>query len=256
MLNIDATRDWTPSVIVESPSIVAEARGSICRDIPGRGSRTDGTRPFVCAVPNDAEEFGRVHDLERSLFGKLAFPRDLADEFFAMRPEMFNAVFDQDGAVVAYTSAFFLRPEWGTALIRGEIADLELRPHMMYRRHDRHTGVFVYLGAVAVDTKCDPILKAMLLASMMWFRLHQMRDAAVDRLTAIMNTVSPEGERLARRMGAKKLNDRTNRKDGLDILGCELSPELLGGAFRAMERFPFARSIEINLNFPSFASVN
>jgi hypothetical protein len=30
----------------------------------------------------------------------------------------------------------------------------------------------------------------------------------------------------------------------------------LGGAFRAMENFPFARSIEMDLNFPSYAAVN
>ena len=249
MLNI-ATRDLTPSVIVDSPPIVSDGNGSLCRDNPRLGSRESESRPFVCRVPKDVEEFRRVHELEQGMFGDLAFPTDVADEIFAMRPEIFSAVFDQDGNVVAFTSAFFLRPEWGTALIRGDITDLEIRPHMMYRRNDCHTGVFVYLGSVVVDPKCDPILKAMLLASLMWFRVHQMRSASVDRLSAIMTTVSKEGERLARRMGAKKLNDDTG------IFGCELSPELLGGAFRAMENFPFARSIEMDLNFPSYAGVN
>jgi hypothetical protein len=256
MLNLDASRDWTPSLIVDSPPIVSDGHGPICRDIPGRVQREIGSCPFVCRVPKNAEEFGRVHDLERSLFGSLAFPRDVADELFAMRPEMFSAVFDQDGNVVAYSSAFFLRPQWGTALIRGDISDMELRPHMMYRRNECHTDVIVYLGAVAVDPKCDPILKAMLLASLMWARVHQMRSARIERMSAIMTTVSKEGDRLARRMGAKKLNDRTNRKDGLDIFGCDLSLDLLGGAFRAMEKFPFAKSIEMDLNFPSRALVN
>jgi hypothetical protein len=253
MLNIDVSRDWTRGVV---PPIVPNGHEFICRDTPARGQRESGGRPFVCAVPRNAEEFGRVHDFERSLFGNLAFPRDVADEFFAMRPEIFSAVFDQDGTVVAYTCAFFLRPQWGAALISGEIADLELRPHMMYRRNDCHTGVVVYLGAVAVDPKCDPILKAMLLASLMWARVHQMRGASVERLSAIMTTVSKEGERLARRMGATKLNDRTNRKDGLDIFGCDLSLDLLGGVFRAMEKFPFAKSIQMNLDVPSGVGVN
>jgi hypothetical protein len=248
MLNIDASRDYARGVILDSPPIVAKLHRSICRDDPAHGQRDTRSCPFVCAVPKDAEEFGRVHELEQSLFGDLAFPRDVADEIFAMRPEIFSAVFDQDGAVVAYTSAFFLRPEWGTALIRGDITDLDLRPHMMYRRNDRHTGVFVYLGSVVVDPKCDPILKAMLLAGLMWFRVHQMRSASVERLSAIMTTVSKEGERLARRMGARKLNDRSN------IFGCDLSLDLLGGAFRAMEKFPFANSIRMNLNFPSYVA--
>jgi hypothetical protein len=256
MLNIDAGRTWLPSVIVESPSIVADRREPICRDNAGRSSRQQGSRPFLCTVPKDVEEFGRVHEFEQRLFGNLAFPRDVADEIYTMRPEIFSAVFDQDGSVVAYTCAFFLRPEWGTALIRGDISDLELRPHMMYRRNDCHAGVVVYLGAVAVAPTCDPILKAMLLASLMWFRLHQMRSASVERLSAIMTAVSKEGERLARRMGAKKLNDRTNRKDGVDIFGCDLSLDLLGGPFRALENFPFAKSIEMNLDFPPFAAVN
>jgi hypothetical protein len=249
MLNI-ATRDLTPSVIVDSPPIVSDGNGSLCRENPRLGSRESESRPFVCRVPKNAEEFRRVHELEQSMFGELAFPTDVAEEIFAMRPEIFSAVFDQDGNVVAYSSAFFLRPEWGTALIRGDITDVELRPHMMYRRNDHHAGVYVYLGSVVVDPKCDPILKAMLLASLMWFRVHQMLSASVERLSAIMTTVSKEGERLARRMGAKKLNDRTK------MFGCELSPELLGGAFRAMENFPFARSIEMDLNFPSYAGVN
>jgi hypothetical protein len=253
MLNIDVSRDHTRGFLVDSPSIVSQLPGSICRDTPARGRQENGRRPFVCAVPGDVEEFGRVHDLEQSLFGDDAFPRDVAEEIFALRPEMFSAVFDDDGTVVAFTSAFFLRPQWGTALIRGDITDLELRPHMMYRRTDCHTGVFVYLGSVVVDPKCDPILKAMLLGGLMWFRVHQMRAASVESLSVIMTTVSKEGERLARRMGATKLNDRANRKDGRDIFGCDLSLDLLGGAFRAMEKFPFAKSIQMNLNFPSFA---
>jgi hypothetical protein len=256
MLNVESSRDWTPSLIIDGPSIVADAHAPVGRRSGARATRESGQCPFVCGVPKDAEEFDRLHALEQTLFGDDAFPSEVAHEIFAMRPEIFSGVFDQDGNVVAYTSGFFLRPEWGTALIRGDITDLELRPHMMYRRNDCHTGVFVYLGSVVVDPKCDPILKAMLLASLMWFRVHQMRSAAIERLSALMTTVSREGERLARRMGAQKLNDRTNRKDGRDIFGCELSPELLSGAFRAMETFPFARSIEMNLNFPSFAAVN
>jgi hypothetical protein len=251
MLTSDIGRDWAPSHIIDAPSIVADAPGRTCRS--ARPSRHDGRCRFVCAVPRDAEEFDTLHTLEQDLFGDGAFPSDVAHEIFAMRPEIFSGVFDRNGNVVAYTSGFFLRPEWGTALIRGDIIDLDIRPHMMYRRNDCHTGVYVYLGSVVVDPKCDPILKGMLLASLMWFRVHQMRSAAVERLSAIMTTVSREGERLARRIGAQKLNDRANRKDGRDIFGCELSPKLLGCA---METFPFAKTVAMDLNFPSFAGVN
>jgi hypothetical protein len=211
---------------------------------------------LVCTVPRNSKEFGRLHDLEQRLFGDLAFPLDIASEIFEMRPEIFNAVVDRDGNVAAYSSAFMLRPEWGTALTRGDITGAELRPHMIYQRNDRHTDVHLYIGSVVVDPKYDPIRKCILLSSLMWFRVQQLRAASVESLCAIMTTASGQGERLARRLGAKKLNDRANCRDGLDVFGAHITVDLFARAVGAVEGFPFGKTVWMNLDFTSYAGAN
>jgi hypothetical protein len=196
---------------------------------------------FVCTVPRNLEEFGRLHDIEQRLFGDLALPLDVACDIFETRPEIFNAVVDRDGTVVAYTSAFTLRPQWGTALTCGEITGAELRPSMIYKRHDCHIDLHLFIGSVVVDPKYDPIQKCILLSSLLWFRVHQLRSTSVQRLSAIMTTASGQGERIARRLGAKKLTDRSKCRDGLDVFGCDISLDLLARAFGVMERFPFGK---------------
>jgi hypothetical protein len=207
---------------------------------------------FVCSVPRNSKEFGRLHQLEQELFGDLALPLNVAHEIFEMRPEIFNAIFDREGNVVAYTTGFPLRPQWGTALIRGDIIEVELRPQMIYRRNDCHTNLQFFIGSVVVEPKLDPIRKCILLSSLLCFRVHQLRAVSVQRFSAIMTTASKEGERLARRMGARKLNDRANSRDGLDVFGCEMTIDFLARAVRATERFPFARSVLMNLDFSSY----
>ena len=101
---------------------------------------------FVCTVPRNTEEFSRLHGIEQRLFGDLALPLDVACDIFETRPEIFNAALDRDGTVVAYTSAFPLRPEWGIALTSGNITGAELRPSMMYKRHDCQTDIQLDCG--------------------------------------------------------------------------------------------------------------
>jgi hypothetical protein len=207
---------------------------------------------FVCSVPRSSKEFGRLHQLEQELFGDLALPFDVAHEFFEMRPEIFNAIFDREGNVVAYTSGFPLRPQWSAALIRGDILELELRPHMIYRRNDCHTNLHLFIGSVVVEPKLDPIRKCILLSSLLYFRVHQLRAVLVQHFSAIMTAASKAGERLARRMGARKLKDRTNSRDGLDVFGCEMTVDSLARAAGAIKGFPFAKSVLMNLDFPSY----
>src|SRR5215210_7984120 len=172
---------------------------------------------FVCRVPRNLQEFAKLHALEERLFGHYAMSLETAAEMFTKRPEIFNAVFDQNGEVLAYTSSFMLRPKWGKALTRGEITGDELQADMVYGRHDRHTDLHLFIGSVVVDPKCDPIQRCILLSSLMWFRIQQLRAASLDRFAAIMTTASEQGERLARRLGAKKVTDGATCRDGLDV---------------------------------------
>ena len=203
---------------------------------------------FVCTVPRSVAEFGKLHGLEQELFGEYAFPLDVACEIFKTRPEIYNAVLDQAGDVVAYSSAFMLRPEPGRALSCGEITGAELRPSMIFKRGECHTDMHLFIGSVVVDPKYDPIQKCILLSSLLWFRVHQLRATSVQRFTAIMTTASRQGERLARRLGASKLTDGARCRDGLDVFGCEITLDRLGRAFGVMERFPFGQGVLMNLD--------
>lgn len=210
---------------------------------------------LICTVPRNLAEFGKLHDLEQKLFGEFAFPRDIAFEIFETRPEIYNAVLDRDGAVVAYSSAFMLRPRPGEALARGEITGAELRPSMIFRRGECHADMHLFIGSIVVDPKYDPIQKCILLSSLLWFRVCQLRATSVRRFTAIMTTASRQGERLARRLGARKLTDGAKCRDGLDVFGCEITLDLLARAFGVMERFPCGQGIDqgilMNLDLPS-----
>jgi hypothetical protein len=211
---------------------------------------------FVCTVPRNTDEFSKLHNIEQRLFGDLALPLDVACDIFETRPEIFNAVLDRNGTVVAYTSAFPLRPEWGIALTHGNITGAELRPSMIYKRRDCETDMHLFIGSIVVDPKYDPIQKCILLSSLLWFRVHQLRSTSVQRLSAIMTTASGQGERMARRLGAKKLTDGAKCRDGLDVFGCDISLDLLARAFGVMERFPFGKGVLMNLDFPSCVDAN
>ena len=207
---------------------------------------------FVCAVPNDASELGKMCDLERRLFGNLAFPFHAACNFFAKRPEIFNFVRDRHGDVVAYTSVFPLRPQWSKALICGDITEAELNADMIFGRNDRHDGLQVYVSSVVVDPKFDPILKSILIAGLMSFRIRQLRNASMQRVSAIMTIATSRGERLARRLGAKRLNGGASRKDGLDVFGCDVTSNLLyQEVIGAVKRFSFGKDAMLHFDFSS-----
>src|SRR3979490_2337007 len=122
---------------------------------------------FVCTVPRNTEEFGRLHNIEQRLFGDLALPLDVACDIFETRPEIFNAVLDRNGTVVAYTSAFPLRPEGVVDRTDGDITGAELRPSMIYKRRDCISVMFSRLAPHISCQQFLPIQKCILLSSLL-----------------------------------------------------------------------------------------
>jgi hypothetical protein len=194
------------------------------------------------------EQFSRVIEVEQKLFGNLALSPQRSLDIFKMRPDIFTAVFCPSGTVAAYLTAYPLRPQIAGALIEGEIIEPDLIPDMLLTRQETLEGSCIYLGSVVVDSKFDPISKSILLVSLTQYRLHQLQDADVKRFTAIMTTASRDGEKLAQRIGAEKLNDGSNRKDGLDIYGRTITRGFIYQASSSVQRFFDNKMVRMNFD--------
>ena len=173
----------------------------------------------------------------------------MAFEIFKSRPEIYTAILGPDDAVAAYSSAYPLKREWAEALIAGDITEPDLTPSMLLRRHDGLEGSCVYVGSVVVVSTNDPLTKAILLASLLSWRVQQLRAASVKRLSVFMTPVADQGERMIRYIGAKQLNDGTNRKDGYPVYGRIITPGFLSRATSMMERCLNSRVVQMNLDF-------
>jgi len=204
---------------------------------------------FTCGVPRDAGEFAQLFTVEQTLFGNLAIPAAVAREIFAKRPETFCLVLGPDKAVAAYSIAYPLQPRWANALIAGDITETDLTPAMLLDHCENHEGACIYISSVVVDKKYDAATKAMLLANLLSWRAQQLHLVSLKRLSVVMMPTSRQGERLARLIGAKELNNGLSRKDGYPIYCRQVSPRFLARATDAIEKFCNPRLVAMNLDF-------
>lgn len=201
---------------------------------------------FVCGVPRDSAEFACILGIEQELFGNLSIPASISNEIFQRRPELFTSIVDRNGAVAAYSSAFPLQPDWARALVAGEVTEPELTPDMLLGYHDPHENASVYIGSVVIGSGYDPLTKASLLAALLSWRAHQLRDASIRRLSVMMTGVTKQGQQLIRFAGARQLNAGANRKDGYPIYGRTVTPGFLHRATALVERCLNSRIVQMN----------
>jgi hypothetical protein len=204
---------------------------------------------YICGIPKNRAEFSKLVDFEQALFGDRALSPEASFELFKKRPEIYTAVVCPQGSVAAYLTTYPLQPKYAEALIEGDITEPELTPDMLLTRHDNLEGSCIYIGSAVVDKKLDPILKSILLISLAQFHVRQLQADAIRRFSVIMTTVSKEGGRLANWIGAEKLNDGANRKDGLDVYGRTITQGFIYQACAVVERF-FDNKF-VHIDFPS-----
>ena len=192
---------------------------------------------YICGVPKTLAEFVKIMDVEKALFGDHALSLEASVELFKRRPDIYTAVVCPNGSIAAYLTAYPLKPKCAEALIEGEVTEPELTPDMLLTQHDKLEGSCVYIGSVVVDSKFNPILKTILLVSLGQFYIRPLQAAAVRRHSVIMTAASKDGKQLMNWIGAEKLNDGTNRKDGLDVYGRTISQGFLYRACAKVERF-------------------
>ena len=205
---------------------------------------------FVCGIPKDADAFSRVFAMEQSLFGALSVPAPVAREIYDIRPEAFCSIIDdKDSSVAAYSIAYPLQAWSAQRLIDGEISEPDLRPDMLLRYQDAHDDAYIYVGSVVVAQQYDGLTKANLLASLLSWRSRQLRDAAIKRLSIVMVGVSDQGERLIRYVGAKKLREGFERKDGYPVYGRKITRGFLLRATNSLERCINSRIVAMDYSF-------
>jgi hypothetical protein len=208
-----------------------------------------GANMFVCGVPRNSAEFSRLLRIEEDLFGNLSVPATVAHQFFKRYPEMYTVIQAEDGAVAAYSSTYPLKRQWADALVAGDIAEPDLTPAMLIDEDESLDGCSIYIGSVVVVGEHDALTKAILVASLLSWRIQQLQAAAVSKLSIVMTAVSEQGERMIRYIGAKQLNDGAGRKDGYPIYGREISPGFVHRMTATMERCLNSGIVRMDRNF-------
>jgi len=211
---------------------------------------------FICGVPKDSAEVALILRIEQELFGNLSIPAGISNEIFQIRPELFTSILAPNGEVAAYSTAFPLHQHWARALVAGEVTEPEITPDMLPGYHDPHENPSVYIGSVVIGSQYDPLTKASLLAALLSWRAHQLRDASIRRLSVMMTGVTKQGQQLIRFAGARQLNSGTNRKDGYPIYGRTVTPSFLHRATALVERCLNSRIVQMNATErPKFCAV-
>ncbi len=205
---------------------------------------------FVCCVPRSSAEFLRVLSLEQSLFGRLSVPPEIAKKFFGIRPEIYQAVIGPAGTLAAYSSVYPLKPYWAAAFIAGEIGEPELEPHMLLERDESLEDATLYVGSVMVADRYDPVIKSLLIASLIAWRAKQFDVAALKRFSVIATPLTEHGHRLLRRGGATLLAAGSSRKDGCSVYGREITHGYHSRVLPAVEHLLNGSLVEMKYNFP------
>jgi hypothetical protein len=200
---------------------------------------------FVCDVPRSLADFLSLMSTERRLFGELALSDENAKRIFDFCPEFYSAIYDDTGAIIAYSSAFPLRSEHASDLISGAMTEPDLEPDMLISAEGSIEKSKVYIGSVVVSDRFNPFTRSILLSSLLSWRVTQMTQLAVSRLSVFMVTVSEEGDRMVHFVGAKKLNDGAKRKDGKSVYGRTITPGFIARASRSLERCANGRFVEM-----------
>jgi len=204
---------------------------------------------FVCGVPRNLITFDQIVGLDHSIFGKSSLTLESARELFLARPEIYSTILCPKGRVVAYSDVYPLKPEWGRLFVAGKITEGSFRSHMMLDRQDVHEGESFYVGSVVVTGQYDPVLKSLLLASLLRWRAYHFQSLSVRVMTLLMTAVTSKGKRLVNRVDAQKVSSGRDRNDGHDLYEWTTSPASLHSLSNSIEGFAKQRMVRMSFDF-------
>ncbi|HEY6258699.1 MAG TPA: hypothetical protein VIY51_23190 [Xanthobacteraceae bacterium] len=204
---------------------------------------------FACGVPPNLVTFDQIVGVDHSIFGKSSLTLESARELFRVRPEIYSTILCPRGQVVAYSDVYPLKPEWAQLFVAGKFSERSLQPHMILRREDFHEGQHFYVGSVVVNGKFDPVLKSLLLASLLRWRAYHFQALSLRVLTLLMTAVTSEGKRLVNRVGAQKVCSGLDRKDGHDLYQWTTTPAILHDLSTAIDGFLKKDMVRMSFDF-------
>jgi hypothetical protein len=204
---------------------------------------------FVCGVPRDLNTFDQIVGVDHSIFGKSSVTPEWARELFRVRPEIYSTILCPKGQVVAYSDVYPLKPRWAQLFVAGKMCEGSFRPHMILDRQEPHEGQHFYVGSVVVNGKYDPILKSLLLASLLRWRAYHFQSLSLHGMTLLMTAVTSQGTRLVNRVGARKVGSGRDREDGHDLYGWKATPAMLHRLSHAIDGFLKEEMVRISFDF-------
>jgi hypothetical protein len=179
---------------------------------------------FTCAMPRDLDAFGKIVGVDQHIFGKSTVSRPASTAIFIKRPEIYSALFAPDGSIAGYLDLYPLRPQWAKRFIDGDISEADFDASMILERSESHERCFFYVGSIVVEGRFDPLLRSLMIASLFKWHARHVAALVTRQASLIMTTATAQGARLARIIGARKLCDGSQRKDGLDMVGRAITP--------------------------------
>jgi hypothetical protein len=151
--------------------------------------------------------------------------------------------------VVAYSDVYPLKPDWGRLFVAGKISEGNIQPHMILHRQDLHERQQFYVGSVVVNGQYNPVLKSLLLASLLRWRAYHFQSLSLSAMTLLMTAVTQKGKRLVNRVGARKLRSGRDQNDGNDLYEWTTTPASLHSLSNSIDRFSKEKMVRMNFDF-------
>jgi hypothetical protein len=175
-------------------------------------------------MPRDLDAFGKIVGVDQHVFGKSTASRPTSTAIFVKRPEIYSALFAPDDSIAGYLDLYPLRPQWAKRFIDGDISEADFDASMILERSESHERCIFYAGSIVIESRFDLLLRSLMIASLFNWHARHVAALVTRQASLIMATATPQGARLAKIIGARKLRDGSQRKDGLDMVGRAITP--------------------------------
>lgn len=156
---------------------------------------------------------------ETQFFGSDALPEELLRAWFHRNPAAFSVVFDPMGAMVAHIVLLPVRLERFEPFLAGHIIERDLGPDAIWPQGERNQVAAVYVESVIAGLAPDRPVAAFAVASLLSNARGLVTRIAGPRSRprVYAMSVSPEAERLLRRLGFAIVSPRDGRADHHDL---------------------------------------
>ena len=191
---------------------------------------------LYCGVPRVSSDITKILEIEHRKFGDLAISEAAAQRIYSFCPELFCSIYDVNGSIVAYSTAFPMKPNYANFVINGALSESDITPEMMIRTDGPMAQSNTYVGSVVVEDDANPITRSVLLSGLLTWRMKQIENIGIKSLPVFMIAASQEGDKIIRFIGAKKINDGSKRQDLKAVYARRITPGFMNRASKTLDR--------------------